>query len=82
MKKNNTKTDIQKIEEELSKLKKDNQKLSKKLGTEKSKNKELRKELSKELKKKGVKRITYTEEQEQLLSSQLKGMNILNLLSD
>ena len=76
MKKEYVKSENQRLKEELSKLKKENKKLSQKLVKSKSKNLELKQDL----KKNEVQKISINKEQ--LLSSQLKDMDILNLLSD
>lgn len=78
MKNEYKKSENQRLKEELSKIKKETKRLSKKLEKSKSKNQEL----TQELKKKDVRKITINKEQQQLLSSQLKDTNILNLLSD
>jgi chromosome segregation ATPase len=78
MKKEYKKSENQRLKEELSKLNKKNEKLSQKLDKSKSKNRELKQDL----KKNDVRKISINKEQEQLLSSQLKDTDILNLLSD
>lgn len=78
MNKEYKKSENQRLKEELSRLKIENIKLSDKLDNSKSKNRELKQEL----KKNDVQKISICKNQEQLLSSQLKDMNIQNLLFD
>lgn len=78
MNKKYQKSENQRLKEELSKLKIENIKLSDKLDNSKSKNRELKQEL----KKNDVQKISICKNQEQFFSSQLKDMNIQNLLFD
>ncbi len=78
MKKTNDKTEIARLKRELSDANKQIKKLSK--DSEKSKEKII--ELRKKLKKKDVRSVILTKEQEQSLSSLSKDINILKSLSD
>lgn len=78
MKKPNNQTEIARLKRELSYANKQIKKLSK--DSEKSKEKIV--ELREKLKKKDVRSVTLTKEQEQSLSSLSKDINILKLLSD
>ena len=78
MKKNDPKTKIAHLKEELKQVKKENKALVKKVETANAK----KSKLQKELKKKDVLKIELSKEQQQSLSNQLKGINIMSLLLD
>lgn len=76
--KKNIEAENARLREELSREKKEKKSLSRKLETS---NRKIA-EFQKEEKKNGVRKITLSNEQEQLLSNLLPDINILNLLSD
>lgn len=82
MKKTNNEAEIARLKRELSDANKQIKKLSK--DSEKSKEKSKKKiaKLWKELKKKDVRSVALTKEQEQSLSNLSKEIDILSLLSD
>lgn len=82
MKKTNKEAEIARLKRELSDANKQIKKLSKNSDKLQEKSKEKIANLQKEIKKKDVLRVILTKEQEQLLSSLSKDINILKLLSD
>ena len=82
MKKTNNEAEIARLNRELSDANKQIKKLSKDSEKSKEKSKEKIAKLQKELKKKDVRSVALTKEQEQSLSNLSKNIDILSLLSD